>query len=114
MVLWVTSCSPPNTSTVPGSYSWSDLYISAKSAYCAELERPHRLENLLPVALQGRVPCRVKGPIEKGQQVVSSNIPGTAEAFDESKHNNGCVIGKALVDYPMTDEAIIEVVVGRI
>ena len=68
----------------------------------------------LPVALQGRVPCRVKGPIEKGQQVVSSNIPGTAEAFDESKHNNGCVIGKALVDYPMTDEAVIEVVVGRI
>jgi len=36
----------------------------------------------LPVALVGRVPCRVIGPVFKGQRLVSSKIPGVARAMD--------------------------------
>jgi hypothetical protein len=33
----VTSALPPNTNTVPGTYSASAVYFSAKSAYCADV-----------------------------------------------------------------------------
>ena len=50
----------------------------------------------LPVALTGRVPCLVQGPIRKGQVLVTSNTPGVAQAIDNSQFLPGCVIGKAL------------------
>ena len=37
MLETVISLSPPNITTVPTSYSESDSYISAKSAYCADV-----------------------------------------------------------------------------
>jgi hypothetical protein len=65
------------------------------------------------VALQGRVPCRVLGPINKGDRVVSSDIQGVAERLDMSKYQPGCIIGKALESMPDGEIATIEVVVGR-
>jgi hypothetical protein len=71
-------------------------------------------ETGVPVALQGRVPCRVLGPVSKGDRVVSSHIPGVAQALDPLHYQPGCIIGKALQAIDSADISIIEVVVGRL
>jgi hypothetical protein len=68
----------------------------------------------VPVALQGRVPCRVLGPVSQGDRVVSSHIAGVAQALDLQQYQPGCIIGKALQAVDSTDISIIEVVVGRL
>jgi hypothetical protein len=68
----------------------------------------------VPVALQGRVPCRVLGPVSKGDRVVASHIAGVAQALDPLYYQPGCIIGKALQAIDSTDILIIEVVVGRL
>ena len=71
-------------------------------------------ETGVPVALQGRVPCRVLGPVSKGDRVVSSHIAGVAQALDPQQYQPGCIIGKALQAIDSTDISTIEVVVGRL
>lgn len=68
----------------------------------------------LPVALQGRVPCKVKGPINKGDLVASSDIPGVAIKVLTDSYKPGCVIGKSLEDYASDSIATVEVAIGRI
>ena len=67
--------------------------------------------NVVPLALQGRVPCMVIGPVAKGDLMVSAG-------FGYAKVNNnpqcGQVIGKALQDVTFAGKAVIEVVVGRV
>jgi len=70
-----------------------------------------QLSGLL-VAFTGRVPCQVKGPVSKGDVLVTSNIPGTAERLN-SDWQPGCVIGKSLENIIDDSIKIIEVVVGR-
>lgn len=71
-------------------------------------------ETGVPVALQGRVPCRVLGPINKGDRVVASHIPGVAQALDSLHYQPGCIIGKALESFDEAGVRTIEVVVGRV
>ena len=67
----------------------------------------------LPVALQGRVPVRVLGPVKKGERLVSSNLPGTACAFDYSQpYDPRFVIGRALEDKISDDAGVVEAVIG--
>lgn len=47
------------------------------------------------IALKGRVPCKVFGPVTKGELLVTSNKPGYAQAFRYGDSSNA-VIGKAL------------------
>ena len=70
-------------------------------------------EDGVAVALQGRVPCRVLGPVVKGDRVVTSDVRGVAERLDMTKYQPGCIIGKALGSVPDGEIATIEVVVGR-
>jgi len=74
----------------------------------AELEAEH----VVALALQGRVPCKVVGKIEKGDMIVASDLVGVATASDDPKM--GSVIGKALQDYDSDKVGVIEVVVGRL
>lgn len=74
----------------------------------------NELENSTELALTGRVPCKVIGPIAKGDLVTSSDIPGVACKVDPTKYTPGCVIGKALENYDSTTQGVIEVVVGRL
>lgn len=66
--------------------------------------------NVVALALTGRVPCNVIGPVAKGDLMVSAG-------FGFAKTNNtpqiGQVIGKALQDFPIAGKGVIEVVVGR-
>jgi hypothetical protein len=64
------------------------------------------------VALQGRVPCRVVGKIEKGDLLIASNIAGCAVSAGGDART-GTVIGKALENYDSDHIGTIEVAVGR-
>jgi hypothetical protein len=66
--------------------------------------------NVVPVALQGRAPCMVIGPVRKGDMMVSA---GFGYAKSSENPQMGQVIGKALCDFPSATKAVIEIVVGR-
>jgi hypothetical protein len=65
----------------------------------------------LPVALTGRVPVKVMGQINKGDRLVSSDIPGVAMALTNN-YDARAVIGRALENKDTDSESIIEAVVG--
>ena len=66
-------------------------------------------EHVAMVALTGRVPCKVQGPVAKGDMMVSA---GNGKARAEADPKVGAVIGKALEDFN-GEEGVIEVVVGK-
>ena len=69
-------------------------------------------ERTAVLGLMGRVPCKVKGSVRKGDLMVSA---GNGFARAEANPQVGQVIGKALEDFNSEDgEGIIEVVVGRV
>ena len=61
------------------------------------------------LALQGRVPCKVKGTVAKGDMMISA---GDGFARAETNPKVGSVIGKALENFS-GPEGVIEVVVGK-
>jgi hypothetical protein len=63
-----------------------------------------------PVALAGRVPCKVTGPVAKGDLMVSSSVPGHAKA--DNNASAGRIIGKAIEDKDGDDNGVIEVLVN--
>jgi hypothetical protein len=69
-------------------------------------------EYVASVALLGRVPCRVVGRINKGDLLMSSEIPGVACKM--TNYTPGCVIGKALENHTVETEGTIEIMVGRL
>ena len=71
-------------------------------------------ESGIPVALQGRVPCQVLGPVAKGDRLVASQHPGIAQRLNKELYEPGCIIGKALQAIDSADISTIEVVVGRL
>jgi hypothetical protein len=66
--------------------------------------------NVVTVALLGRVPCKVRGTIRKGDLLISA---GSGYARPDSNPQIGAVIGKALEDFN-EHEGVIEIVVGRV
>jgi hypothetical protein len=81
--------------------------VSTNPAYLmnGRLESTH----VVAVALTGRVPTKVRGPISKGDLIVSA---GEGYARAETLPQVGTVIGKALEDFD-GDAGVIEVVVGK-
>lgn len=65
------------------------------------------------VALTGRIPCWVKGPITKGDRLVASDVPGIAERLDIAQYQPGCIIGKSLESIDSSDVLLIEIAIGR-
>jgi hypothetical protein len=81
--------------------------ISEFPAYCMNSN-----EDGAVVALQGRVPVKVLGKVQKGDMMVTcGTTPGYAMVA--RYFIGGAVIGKALEDKDTTGEGVIEVVVGR-
>ena len=62
------------------------------------------------IALQGRVPCKVRGTIRKGDMMVSA---GSGYARPSKSPNMGSVIGKALENFDGVD-GVIEIAIGRL
>ena len=67
--------------------------------------------NVVAIALQGRVPCNVIGKVAKGDMLVASNVPGYA--IVNNTPTVGSVIGKALENKLDGDKGTVEVVVGK-
>jgi hypothetical protein len=88
------------TSRVAGVVSTNPAYVM--NSTCPGL--------LTAIALQGRVPCKVKGTISKGDMLVSA---GDGYAVASENPSMGTVIGKALANFN-GDEGVIEVAVGRL
>jgi hypothetical protein len=96
----VTLCDRYECEIVAGIVTTNPAYLMNKD-----------LENSVAIALKGRVPCKVKGPVKKGDILVSSNVPGYAEVRRHGHRTNPlAVIGKALEDFN-GDLGIIEVMV---
>jgi hypothetical protein len=72
-----------------------------------------KLEDGYPIAMTGRVPCFVMGPISKGDIVTSSKIKGVATKLQKGNFIPGCIIGKSLEEHLDETVKVIEVVVGR-
>jgi len=94
-----------------GSGEGSNKVAGIVSTNPAYLMNSGLKENAVALGLQGRVPCKVIGKINKGDMLVISNVDGVATASADPKM--GTVIGKALQDYDSDEIGTIEVVVGR-
>ena len=66
-------------------------------------------EHVVVMALQGRVPCKVKGTIRKGDMLVSY---GLGYACADENPVLGSVIGKAMENFD-GGEGVIEILIGR-
>jgi hypothetical protein len=93
-------------STVQGDIKVAGV-ISENPSYLMNsgLQAQHRAA----VALAGRVPTKVIGPVTKGAMMVSA---GNGQAQACATPAMGTVIGKALTNFN-GDSGIIEIVVGR-
>lgn len=67
-----------------------------------------------PIALTGRVPVRVSGPVKKGQRLVLSDVPGVATAISTTQvsTHESFVVGRSLETSNDTGERLILCVVG--
>jgi hypothetical protein len=63
-------------------------------------------------AVIGRVGVQVRGPISKGDCVVTSNEAGIGQKLDPSKYVHGCILGKAIDEISDNSVQIIQVAVG--
>lgn len=95
----VTQCEHDMSTAVAGVVSTNPAYLMN-----------HQIEgnNIVDLALTGRVPCKVTGSVTKGDMMVSA---GGGRARAEANPRVGSVIGKALQD--SEGDAVIEVVVGK-
>lgn len=66
-------------------------------------------DHVVAVALVGRVPCKVVGPVRRGDLMVATE---DGRARSEVEPYPGSIIGKALQDLN-DDEGVIEIVVGK-
>ena len=97
----VTMCKEDSCQKVAGVISTNPSYL---------MNSGQTGDYVVPVALTGRVPCKVTGIVRKGDMMVATSN-GRARA--ESDPKIGSVIGKSLADFDGQD-GVIEVVVGRI
>jgi hypothetical protein len=82
--------------------------VSTNPAYVMNIECAG--DHVVTIAMTGRVPCKVRGKIQKGDMMVSA---GSGYARAEFNPIYGSVIGKALEDFDDI-EGVIEVVVGKL
>jgi hypothetical protein len=65
------------------------------------------------IALTGRIPCKVTGPVRKGQRLVSSEIPGVARGANETTGEPiYAIFGRSLVTDQADGVRLVEIVLG--
>jgi hypothetical protein len=84
--------------------------VSTNPSYLMNSEQPG--EHVLAVALTGRVPCQVQGPVRKGDVLVASATPGVAQRIGMN-WQPGCILGKSMQVIESAEIRTIEVAVGR-
>ena len=68
------------------------------------------------VALSGRVFCKVKGPIQKGDRLTTSDEPGVAQKADLDNELNSvyAIIGRSLESNTEQGIRKLEIIVGKV
>lgn len=97
----ITTSMSPMTTKVAGIVTTAPAYVMNSNIDC---------EFPVPLALQGRVPCKVIGEISKGDIMVSA---GNGQAMACSQPIMGSIIGKSLENFS-GGNGIIEIAVGRL
>lgn len=82
--------------------------ISSKPAYIMNADAGSNTTHPC-VALRGRVPCKVIGPVKKGDLLVTSATPGYAEIM-KTNDKQSAIVGKALQDFGNA-KGLIEIVI---
>lgn len=95
----VTACDTYECETVVGVVSTNPAYLMNSELFGG-----------VAIALKGRIPCKVKGPVRKGDILVSSDTAGYAETRRTSTVNPLAVVGRSLENFD-GDLGIIEIVV---
>ena len=100
----VTAVTREGTPAVAGVVSTDPAYLMN-----AQLEGT----NVIAVALRGRVPCKVLGPIRKGDVLIASSTKGFAKAapFRGYQTPAASIVGKAVGEFLQIGEGVIEIVV---
>jgi hypothetical protein len=81
--------------------------VSEKPAYLMNSD----LEGGVAIALRGRVPCKVIGPVAKGDLMVTAATPGFACSIGRDRSQANSVFAKSLVTDLSEGEKVIEVVI---
>jgi hypothetical protein len=97
----VTATNKTHDTRVAGVVSTNPAYLMNKDSGNTSL------------GLTGRLPCLVKGPVDKGTLLVTSATPGVAQALNDAYYKPGCVIGKSMNTLTDSSIELIEVAVGR-
>jgi hypothetical protein len=80
--------------------------ISTNPAYLMNSGEPG-----LPLALRGKVPVRVAGPVTKGDSLITSTTPGVAVSVGRSREHAQAVFAKALESNNSDSEKVILAVI---
>ena len=68
--------------------------------------------HVVAVALRGRVPCKVIGPVHQGDTLITSSTPGHAMRCDQPHFvSASCIVGKAISAHTGTSTGIVEILV---
>ena len=86
--------------SVAGVVSTNPAYLMNKDA-----------ENAVPLALRGKVPVKVIGPVRKGDLLVTSHTKGYAESVGKEGSYGPAVFAKSLEDNVGTETKIINAVI---
>tara|TARA_S200002703_G_scaffold112945_1_gene98452 strand:- start:1332 stop:1940 length:609 start_codon:yes stop_codon:yes gene_type:complete len=97
----VTATNKTHDTRVAGVVSTNPAYLMNKDSGNTSL------------GLTGRLPCLVKGPVDKGTLLVTSTTPGVAQALNDAYYKPGCVIGKSMNTLTDSSIELIEIAVGR-
>lgn len=97
----VTASNKDHDSAVVGVVSTNPAYVMNSGL---------NQENTVTVALVGRVPCQVQGPVRRGDLLVTAEH---GRARSETNPRVGCVVGKALENFD-GDQGTIEIIVGKL
>jgi len=94
----------------------TDVFCDHRVAGIVSTEPAHLMNSNaegVAVALRGRVPCKVEGPVQKGDLIVTSKERGIGVAIapGSALPNAICVIGKSLENNPESNIKLVEVVV---
>jgi hypothetical protein len=100
----ITISSSSHSTAVAGIVSTNPSYL---------MNSTQQGEYVLAIALTGRVPCRVHGPVRKGDVLVASSTPGVAQRIGMN-WQPGCVVGKSMEAIDIAEIQTIEVAVGRL
>ena len=79
------------------------------NAYAGDLKTRDKTHPF--IALTGRCPCKVVGPVNRGDFIVSSSVPG--HGMRSEQYIGGAVIGKSLTAKEGDEPGVIEIAVGR-